>query len=124
MNPPFSWEPDGRSGMALHEAIDPKTGSEEQSAAVTISPSQRLAILKALADPRRLEIMERLSACQGPGMCSDMRECLPISAATLSHHLKELEHAGLISVTREGKFAHLAIRRDIWQAFLTGLHQI
>lgn len=101
-----------------------ETGKRVKSADVAISPSQRLAILKALADPRRLEILERLSACKGCGSCSDMRELLPISAATLSHHMKELEHAGLITVTREGKFANIALRRDIWQAFLAGLQQL
>jgi ArsR family transcriptional regulator len=94
------------------------------TAAQPISSEQRLAILKALADPRRLEILGRLRASEGCGACSDMRESLPISAATLSHHLKELEHAGLISVTREGKFAHLALRRDVWQAFLADLQQL
>ncbi len=91
--------------------------------AVTIAAGQRLAILKALADPRRLEIVERLAArgCTG---CSDMRECLPISAATLSHHLKELETAGLIHIEREGKFARLTLRRDIWQAFLADLQRL
>jgi len=97
---------------------------EEQSAAVTISPNQRMAILKALADPRRLEIVERLIACNGCGSCSDMRGLLPISAATLSHHIKELEHAGLIIVTREGKFANIALRRDTWQAFVAGLQRL
>lgn len=104
-------------------------GTEETKAKIeenslTISSSQRMAILKALADPRRLEIIERLSACPGPGACSDLRGWLPISAATLSHHMKELEHAGLITVTREGKFANITLRRDIWQAFLASLQQI
>ena len=101
-----------------------ETNAQIEEKSVTISPAQRLTILKALADPRRLEIIERLSACPGPGACSDLRGWLPISAATLSHHLKELEHAGLITVTREGKFAHLTLRRDIWQAFVAGLQQI
>ena len=104
-------------------------GTEETKAKIeenslTISSSQRMAILKALADPRRLEIIERLSACPGPGACSDLRGWLPISAATLSHHMKELEHAGLITVTREGKFANITLRRDIWHAFLASLQQI
>lgn len=53
-----------------------------------------------------------------------MRECLPISAATLSHHLKELETAGIIHIEREGKFARLTLRRDIWQAFLADLQRL
>ena len=95
-----------------------------QAAPVTISPSQRLAILKALGDPRRMEIVERLSACNGGAACGDMRECLPISAATLSHHLHELETAGLIHIEREGKYARLSLRREIWQAFLADLQKL
>jgi len=89
-----------------------------------LSANQRMAILKALGDPRRLEIIERLSACEGCFACSDMRECLPISAATLSHHLKELETSGLITIAREGKFARLTLRRDVWQAFLADLQRL
>jgi ArsR family transcriptional regulator, arsenate/arsenite/antimonite-responsive transcriptional repressor len=91
---------------------------------ITISPSQRMLILKALGDPRRMEIVERLSACEGCTACSDMRECLPISAPTLSHHLKELETAGLILIEREGKYARLTLRRDVWQAFLGDLQRL
>ena len=102
-----------------------ETRQEQIPEATTpLSANQRMAILKALGDPRRLEIIERLSACEGCVACSDMRECLPISAATLSHHLKELETAGLISIAREGKFARLALRRDVWQAFLADLQQL
>jgi ArsR family transcriptional regulator len=92
---------------------------------VKITASQRLAILKALGEPRRMEIVERLSKCdQSSGTCTDMRDCMPISAATLSHHLKELETAGLIEITREGKFAHLTLRRDVWKAFLADLQRL
>jgi ArsR family transcriptional regulator len=94
------------------------------TAVVTLTPRQRLAIFKALGDPRRMEIMERLSANHGCTGCSNMRECLPISAATLSHHLKELETAGLIHIEREGKFARLTLRRDIWNAFLNDLQRL
>jgi ArsR family transcriptional regulator, arsenate/arsenite/antimonite-responsive transcriptional repressor len=95
-----------------------------QADAIIISASQRMGILKALSDPRRMEIVERLSACASCSPCSDLRECLPISAATLSHHLKELESAGLINIVREGKFARLSLRRDVWDAFLADLHRL
>jgi ArsR family transcriptional regulator len=97
------------------------TKKQKDPEAVSLSPAQRMTILKALADPRRMEIVERLAATEGCSGCSDMRASLPISAATLSHHLKELETAGLIEIRREGKFARLTLRRDLWQAFLGDL---
>ena len=109
----------------MEEAAQHSKGSApSQTDAASLSHGQRMAILKALGDPRRMEIIERLSGCNGCGSCSDMRECLPISAATLSHHLHELETAGLIAIEREGKFAHLTLRRDIWQAFLADLQKL
>ncbi len=89
-----------------------------------LSSSQRMAILKAISDPRRMEILERLSGCGTCVPCSDVREAMPISAATLSHHMKELEAAGVIHIERVGKFARLTLRRYIWNAFLADLQRL
>jgi ArsR family transcriptional regulator len=75
-----------------------------------ISKARQVAILKALADPRRYELLERIAKAGCPLGCAQALAALPISAATLSHHIKELETAGLIEVRREGKFAYLSLK--------------
>jgi DNA-binding transcriptional ArsR family regulator len=81
-------------------------------------------IAKALADPRRLELLRQIGRCAKSVQCADIRGCHPVSAATLSHHMKELETAGLVRVTREGKFASYVLRRDVLQAYTEHLAKI
>lgn len=80
-------------------------------------------ISKALADPRRYEILSRI-ARRRELACSDMRSDLPITAATLSHHIKELSNAGLIEVRREARFVHLKLRRKVWRDYLACLGKL
>lgn len=80
-------------------------------------------ISKALADPRRYEILSRIARCRELA-CSDVRCDLPITAATLSHHIKELTNAGLIEVRREAQFLHLKLRRKVWREYLSQLNKL
>jgi ArsR family transcriptional regulator len=96
--------------------------AETRSARLTERQVGRIA--RALADPRRYAILEQIGKSRGSVPCSDLRACQPVTAATLSHHMKELETAGLVRITREGKFAHLELDREVWQAYLDRLSRI
>jgi DNA-binding transcriptional ArsR family regulator len=91
---------------------------------VELSDEQIHLIAKALADPRRLELLRQIGSCTKPAQCADIKDCHPVSAATLSHHMKELETAGLVVVTREGKFASYTLRRDVLKAYTDQLAKI
>jgi ArsR family transcriptional regulator len=91
---------------------------------VKLSNDQIHMIAKALADPRRLELLRQIGSCPKSMQCADIRGCHPVSAATLSHHMKELETAGLIQVMREGKFASYLLRRDVLKAYTEQLANI
>jgi ArsR family transcriptional regulator len=80
-------------------------------------------ISKALAEPRRYEPLSRIAKCRELA-CSDLRCELPITAATLSHHLKELVNAGLVEMRREGQFAHMKLRRKVWREYLSQLGKL
>lgn len=88
---------------------------------IRLSRARRTAILKALADPRRFELLERIARAQCPLGCAQARAALPISAATLSHHIKELETAGIISIRREGKFHYMSLRPGVLEALAASL---
>ena len=89
-----------------------------------LSENQMRLIAKALADPRRYEILMQIGAKNCAVPCTAVHDCQPISAATLSHHLKQLEAAGLITIVRHGKFASLALQRNVFQAYLGHLARI
>lgn len=70
-------------------------------------------LLKAMAHPARIAILQRLvkvNAC----VCGDLVEELPLAQATVSQHLKELKNAGLIHGVVEGKSVCYCIEPGRW----------
>lgn len=68
-----------------------------------------LRAFKALADPTRLEILRLLGAQPGPTCACDLVAHFELSQPTISHHLKVLREAGLLTQTRLGIWAFYAV---------------
>ena len=82
-------------------------------------------IAKALADPRRYDLLRQIGKAGDTLACEQLRTtCCEVTAATVSHHMKELETAGLVESTREGKFVTYRLRRDVLEAYLAEMAQI
>lgn len=81
-------------------------------------------IFKALSNPHRLALFRRLMSCCEPGTrCQAdgaMRFCVgdlgldvDIAPSTLSHHLKELNRAGLVQMQRNGKHVECWVEPEV-----------
>ncbi|GLH71280.1 transcriptional regulator [Geothrix rubra] len=76
------------------------------------------AVLYALSDPTRLELVRRL-AQDGERACGTFDVCA--TKATLSHHFKVLREAGLIHTRAEGVYRFISLRRRDLDARFPGL---
>ena len=87
---------------------------------MTLSTDDFLRIAKALADARRVEILERIAA-RGDAACQHLCEEFPVTQPTMSHHLRLLADVGLIEMRRDGQYAHYRLRTEVVEAYVATL---
>jgi ArsR family transcriptional regulator len=68
-----------------------------------MTSQQLIKITKALADPTRFHLLQRIAGGAGT-CCGELVRQFPLAQATISRHLKVLTEAGLVEVRREGQF--------------------
>jgi ArsR family transcriptional regulator len=80
-------------------------------------------ISKALADATRLKIFEAISASEHMN-CGEIVSMRGVTPATVSHHLKILNEAGLIACHREGQFVYSQAISKTIEAYSRALTKI
>ena len=82
----------------VREAADPQTAAEIAQ------------VFKALSDPTRVRLLSIVAAHEGGEACvCDLTEPVGLSQPTVSHHLKLLVDAGLLTREQRGKWAYYSL---------------
>ena len=77
-------------------------------------------IAKALADPRRMEILENLARKEEIS-CGELADLFPVGQSTISHHLKILTDAEIVVVRRDGQHGYFSLQRSILHSYFARL---
>lgn len=88
-----------------------------------IQSAERLArIFKALGDPTRVRLLSLIAAADGGEACiCDLTDPVNLSQPTVSHHMRLLADAGLITREQRGKWAFYAVVDDALDALSSAL---
>ena len=80
-----------------------------------------VTVLRALADPVRLEILRELAAQTEPHTCSADAYDVDVTQATMSHHWRVLREAGVTSTIVDGRRRWIELRREDMEKRFPGL---
>lgn len=88
-----------------------------------LAPGQFERIAKALADPRRFTLLQRIAEAPEDDYCpyQDLCREFPVTKATISHHIKELDSAGLVESVRHGQYVHTRAVPGVIEAYAAEL---
>ena len=78
----------------------------------TTALDPEIRLLAALADPTRLAIVRQLAAEQETCAC-DFTACCDVAQPTVSHHLKVLREAGVVTSERRGNWIFYRLAPDV-----------
>ncbi|MEO1770357.1 hypothetical protein IGI49_001184 [Enterococcus sp. AZ071] len=77
-------------------------------------------MLKALADPARLEIIRLLKNSGKEIGCGEVGESIDLSKSTVSYHFKALREAGLTFTRKESREKFVSLNYDAFNKYLSG----
>jgi ArsR family transcriptional regulator len=66
-------------------------------------------VLKALADPARLQLVSRIASSRGEVCACDLNDVVGLAQPTVSHHLKVLVDAGIVAREKRGVWVYYTV---------------
>jgi ArsR family transcriptional regulator len=91
--------------MSMQRCCPPKGLSREVF-------TESAALFKALADPHRLTILASLARADDEICVCDFTDGLPLNQPTVSHHLRILREADLVTCERRGTWVYYRLADD------------
>ncbi len=82
------------------------------------------ALFKALGDPYRLTILATLARADDEVCVCDFTAALPLNQPAVSHHLKTLRDAGLVTCERRGTWVYYRIAIGAKERIDAALHSV
>lgn len=90
-----------------------------------MNTARKARMFKALGSPQRLALFERLRRAEAKcrttdadaAMCvCDLADCVDVGLSTVSHHLKELKDAGLVTTEKRGQWVFCSVNGEALSA--------
>lgn len=113
-----SREPAGLDRPAREFDTNETVATRNTQGALTARQFQ--AVAKALADPRRMALLESIGS-EREYSCQKLCSEAGVTKGTVSHHVRELMRAGLIEERKAGQYAFYEVRREVLAAYAAEL---
>ncbi|MCS3842894.1 helix-turn-helix transcriptional regulator [Microbacterium sp. AK031] len=96
------------------------------TSSLTVEDAERVSrVFKALGDPTRVRLLSLIAAGDGGEACiCDLTDPVGLSQGTVSHHMKLLADAGLVTREQRGKWAYFALNDGALDAAADALRSV
>jgi DNA-binding transcriptional ArsR family regulator len=101
------------SSLTGAHAVKRKNGNSRKSKA-----TETIALLKAVADPDRLKIVESL--CDGPLNVTEIAKILRSEIVNVSHHLSVLRRNKIVYFEKRGRFVQYSLNPALYRSSENG----
>lgn len=115
------------TGVSLPVTIEQNAcGVPRVTSSLTLEDAEKVArVFKAIGDPTRVMLLSLISRGEDGEACiCDLTEPVGLSQGTVSHHMKLLAEAGLVTREQRGKWAYFALSDGALDAAADALRRV